>query len=73
METMTAGARCHEVSSHERDRPSAWALFDSVTRESLGMSGEDFLVGLDSGKYECTAPDEVPGLVDVLMALPFAR
>jgi len=37
------------------------------------MSGADFLDAYDAGKFDDVEPDQVPGLTDVVMALPFAR
>ena len=40
---------------------------------SLDLSGEEFLAALDDGKFEDVDPDALPGLLDVLMALPLVR
>ncbi|WP_254920895.1 hypothetical protein [Blastococcus mobilis] len=38
-----------------------------------GQSGEEFLAALDGGKFDDVDPDDHPGLLDVLMALPLVR
>jgi len=70
---MTTAEQCHEVTAVELNAEEARALFDAVTRERLGMSGADFLHAYDAGKFDDVEPDQVPGLTDVVMALPFAR
>lgn len=70
---MTTAEQCHEVTAVELNAEEARTLFDTVTREHLGMSGADFLVAYDAGKFDDVEPDQVPGLTDVVMALPFAR
>jgi len=70
---MTTAEPCHEVTAVELNAEEARTLFDSLTRERLGMSGADFLDAYDAGKFDDVEPDQVPGLTDVVMALPFAR
>ncbi len=70
---MTTAAQCHEVTTVELGTAEAHALFDTLAREHMGMSGTDFLAAYDGGKFDDVGPDHVPGLTDVLMALPFAR
>ncbi len=51
----------------------AAAAFDRIAREALGLSGPEFIQALDDGKFDDVDPDAYPGLLDVLMALPFVR
>lgn len=51
----------------------ASAAFDRATHAAMGMSGEEFLAVLDEGKFDDVGPDDHPGLLDVLMALPLVR
>ena len=70
---MTTAEQCHDVTTVELNAEEARALFDAVARERVGMSGADFLDAYDAGKFDDVEPDQVPGLTDVVMALPFAR
>ncbi len=70
---MTTAEQCHEVTAVELNAEEARTLFDSLTRERMGMSGADFLDAYDAGKFDDVEPDQVSGLTDVVMALPFAR
>jgi len=54
----------------ELDDAQSWELFDNAAHHYLGISGEEFLDRWDSGYYE--DPDQ-PGLMSVIMLLPFAR
>ena len=45
-------------------------LFDQAVRFHLGTSGAEFLKAWDAGQYR--DPDQ-PGVMDVVMLLPFAR
>ena len=49
----------------------SWELFDRATRHYLGLSGEEFFARWESGAYE--DPDAEPGVMSVVMLLPFAR
>ena len=48
----------------------SWELFDGAARHYLDISGEEFLERWESGYYE--DPDQ-PGIMSVVMLLPFAR
>lgn len=48
-------------------------LFDQMARKNMGISGTEFLTRWDRGDYIGIDWDEVPGLPEVAMALPFAR
>ena len=48
-------------------------VFDRVARTALDLSGEEFLVAFDEGKFDGVDPDVHPGLLDVLMVLPLVR
>ena len=62
-----------EVEPRELSRQEGRAVFDTVARRYLGMSGEDFLRAWDAGQFETVDVDEYPGLLGVLMLLPLAR
>lgn len=47
--------------------------FARVVHREMGMSAEEFLSRWDAGEWIGTNPDDVPGLVDVLMVLPLVR
>ena len=49
------------------------ALFDKVAEREMSMSGAEFLERWDSGEWAGMNLDDVPGLVEVWAALPFAR
>lgn len=48
-------------------------LFDQITQREMGMSGAEFLKRWDDGEWADMNMDEVPGLVEAWIALPFAR
>ena len=48
-------------------------VFDRVAHTALDLSGEEFLVAFDEGKFDGVDPDVHPGLLDVLMVLPLVR
>ncbi|WP_063720702.1 hypothetical protein [Rhodococcus sp. JVH1] len=48
-------------------------LFDQIARQNMGITGAQFLVRWDSGEFDGVDWDDVPGLTEVAMALPFAR
>lgn len=48
-------------------------LFDQIARQNMGISGTEFLARWDSGEFDGVDWDDVPGLTEVAMALPFAR
>lgn len=48
-------------------------LFDQIARRSMGVSGSEFLSRWDDGEFDGVSWDDVPGLAEVAMALPFAR
>ncbi len=51
----------------------AGKAFDSITRREMGIDGEEFLRRWDAGYYSERSMDDVPGLVEVWMALPLVR
>ncbi|RFU21095.1 MULTISPECIES: hypothetical protein [Geodermatophilaceae] len=51
----------------------ARAAFDRIAHAAMDVSGEEFLAALDEGKFDDVDPDDHPGLLDVLMALPLVR
>lgn len=63
-----ASVEVSELSSEE-----AAAVFNRITRNALGLSGEEFIAALDDGKFDDDDPDARPGLLDVLVALPLVR
>jgi hypothetical protein len=61
------------IASTELTPKEARAAFDRISKRALHMSGREFLTALDAGEYEDVDPDSIPGLLDVLMALPLVR
>lgn len=49
----------------------SWELFDRASRHYLRISGKEFVDRWESGYYE--DPDAEPGVMSVVMLLPFAR
>lgn len=49
----------------------SWQLFDRAARHHLNLSGKEFLERWESGYYG--DPDAEPGVMSVVMLLPFAR
>ena len=47
-------------------------LFDQITRKHLQISGQEFVRRWTEGAYEEVDVDSVPGLAQVVTALPFA-
>ena len=50
-----------------------WKLFDATARRCAGMSGEEFVRRWDAGELGTVADVDGTPLMDVVMALPFAR
>lgn len=46
-------------------------LFDKTTRKNMQLSGDEFLKNWNSGEYDGIDWDDVPGLTEVVCALPF--
>ena len=46
-------------------------MFDAIARKSMGLSGDEFLKNWNAGVYDGKNWDDVPGLVETGMALPF--
>ncbi|MFF3179779.1 hypothetical protein ACFYVD_08005 [Rhodococcus pyridinivorans] len=57
----------------ELDAEASADLFDRIARRNMQISGDEFLARWDAGDFEDMDWDEIPGLVDVAMALPLAR
>jgi hypothetical protein len=55
----------------ELSRDEGRELFDRKARQYLGVSGDDFIRGLEAGEYG--DPDERPEVMRLIMLLPFAR
>lgn len=56
----------------ELSNEQSWELFDRASRHYLDdLSGEEFLERWESGYYE--DPDAEPGVMSVVMLLPFAH
>ena len=71
--TMSIAESSASVEVTELTPEEAAAAFDRIVRTALDLSGEEFLMALDEGKYDDVDPDAHPGLLDVLMALPLVR
>ncbi|CCG01666.1 hypothetical protein [Blastococcus saxobsidens] len=70
---MTLADRRPSVEVDELGPAEAAATFDRIARRALDLRGPDFLQALDDGKYDDVDPDDYPGLLDALMALPLVR
>lgn len=53
------------------DADEGAALFERTAKACMGMSGADFLRAWDAGQWADTNWDDVPGLAEVALALPF--
>lgn len=51
----------------------ASAAFDHIAHAAMDMSGEEFLAALGEGAVDGVDPDDHPGLLGVLTALPHVR
>jgi len=69
---MAHDATCDVDVTYLSEAASAEA-FDRMAQREMGISGEEFLRRWDAGEWADMDPDEVPGLVDVSMALPLVR
>lgn len=67
-QTVSAGG-CEVV---ELDSEHGLELFDQTARSYMGISGAQFLELWDSGKFDGVDWDDVQGLAQVAIALPFA-
>lgn len=47
--------------------------FDQVARREMGIGGDEFLRRWNAGEWTDRDFDDVPGLVDVWMALPLVQ
>ena len=70
---MSIAASSASVEVSELTPEQASAAFDRIAHAAMHMSGEEFLAALDEGTFDDIDPDEHPGLLDVLMALPLVR
>jgi hypothetical protein len=59
-----------DVEIVELSEDEATEAFDRVARREMGISGAEFLRRWNEGEWTEKDLDEVPGLVDVWMALP---
>lgn len=50
----------------------AWLMFDREARKKTGMTGKAFLEWWNRGEFE-KDPDDIPGVMDVAMLLPFVE
>ena len=62
-----------EVQVEELSEQEADELFDRICRREMGVSGAEFLRRWDAGDFADVDVDSVPGLTDVVMALPMVR
>ena len=62
-----------EVQVDELSEQEAAELFDRICRREMGVSGTEFLRRWDTGDFAGVEVDSVPGLPDVVMALPMVR
>jgi hypothetical protein len=71
--TMSIAESSASVKVSELTPEEASAAFDRIAHAAMDMSGEEFLAALDEGKFDDVDPDDHPGLLDVLVALPLVR
>jgi hypothetical protein len=69
---MSSGTAC-DVQIVQVAEEDATDMFDEVTQRAMGMAGSEFMQRWDAGEYEGVDFDQVPGLVEVWMYLPFVR
>ena len=69
MTVQNTEAECRVI---ELDEEQGAELFDRTAQACMGMSGADFLRAWDAGKFDGVNWDDVPGLAEVAIALPFA-
>ena len=62
-----------EVQVKELSEQEADELFDRICRREMGVTGAEFLRRWDAGDFADVDVDSVPGLTDVVMALPMVR
>lgn len=62
-----------EVQAEELTERDAAELFDRICQREMGVSGAEFLRRWDAGDFAGVDVDAVPGLTDVVMALPLVR
>lgn len=48
-------------------------LFERTAQACMGLSGDEFLAAWDSGQFDGVNWDDVPGLAEVALTLPFIR
>jgi len=63
----------HSVPVVEVAPTESAAMFDQIARREMGISGGEFLARWDAGEWSEIDMDDVPGLVNTWIALPFAR
>jgi hypothetical protein len=68
--TTTTGSASEVVTM---DGQGSADLFDQMAKKYMGISGSDFITKWDRGEFKGVNWDDVPGLAEVAMALPFAR
>ena len=62
----------HHVEVVDVTEDEAFALFDRVCQERLGMSGSEFVEHFQAGKFDGIEADSMEGLSKILAMLPFA-
>ena len=70
---MSGSRAASDFQVRELTEAEADTLFDGVCRREMGISGVEFLHRWDAGEYVDVDVDSVPGLVDVVIALPLVR
>lgn len=68
MSIQETAAECRVIVMDEADGA---ALFERTTQTCMGMSAAEFLRVWDAGKFNGVNWDDVPGLAEVAIALPF--
>lgn len=47
-------------------------LFDAIARKNMQLTGDEFLKHWNNGEYDGKNWDDVPGLTETVVALPFS-
>lgn len=72
MGTDAKGLLMEEVGFAGLSEQQAELEFDRVVQKNMNMSGDEFLKNWNSGTYDGQDWDDVPGLVEVVIAFPFS-
>jgi hypothetical protein len=71
--SISTGAVVSECEIHECTPQEATEIYDRVARKWMGVSGAEFLQRWDAGEWDGVDLDDVPGLVELWVLMPFGR